>query len=233
MKKHIANAVTLSNLFFGCCALVAIFQGKLEMACLFILFSLLADFLDGFVARMLGTSGPLGTQLDSLADAVSFGLVPGFMIFSLYYFPGIVGQQVSDFPSLAYLSFLIPLCATYRLGKFNLDTRQTESFIGLPTPAMTLFVIGLVLSVVWNSNGYRVHILNPYFLIAITLLFSWLMVSEIALFSLKIKSLTWSNNRIRYIFAGIALLCGIAFRETALSIVILLYVGSAIWRKPD
>lgn len=229
MKKHIANGVTLTNLFFGCCALVAIFQGELEQACFFLFGSLVADFADGFVARRLGTNGPLGTQLDSLADVVSFGVVPGMMLFSLFSYPSILGELSHLFPNFGYSAFLIPMFAAYRLGKFNLDTRQTDAFLGVPTPAMTLFVVGLVLSVEWNSMDIREYILNHYFLIAVILAFSWLMVSEIPLFSLKIKSLAWSKNRIRYIFAAIALLCAFTFRETAISLVILLYIGSALF----
>lgn len=195
VKKHIPNAITCCNLFSGCVACVMAFSGKFESAMLFIVLGAVFDFFDGMVARLLGVSSPLGVQMDSLADDVTFGLAPATVIFSF--------MRGLEYPSsfladvLPYLAFLIAVFSACRLAKFNIDTRQTTSFIGLPTPANALFWSSLIV----GGEKWLLEMDNAWILlVALILLFSYFLVSEIPMFSMKFKNLSWKSNRTRYIF---------------------------------
>ena len=195
IKKHIPNTITCCNLFSGCVACVMAFDGKFESAMLFIVLGAVFDFFDGMVARLLGVSSPLGVQMDSLADDITFGLAPATVIFSF--------MRGLEYPSsfladvLPYLAFLIAVFSACRLAKFNIDTRQTTSFIGLPTPANALFWSSLIV----GGEKWLFEMNNGWILIlALILLFSYFLVSEIPMFSMKFKNLSWKSNKTRYIF---------------------------------
>lgn len=197
ITRHIPNSVTCLNLFSGCIACVMAFQGKYETALLFILLSAVFDFFDGMLARLLNAHSIIGKDIDSLADDISFGAAPSFIVFSLFkevHYPDFLIDVQDVFP---YLAFLISVFSALRLAKFNNDTRQTSSFIGLPVPANALF---------WGALTVGAHHLlisehfNAIYLLALVLLFCYLLVSEIPMFSLKFKNLTWKDNKVSFIF---------------------------------
>lgn len=226
IKKHIPNTITLLNLWFGACALVCVFQEAFLLAATFTGLSLLADFLDGAVARLLKVNSELGVQLDSLADNVSFGLVPGLIFYTLL--QSVFPDDESVMNMTALPGFVFSLFACLRLAKFNMDTRQTTSFIGMPTPAATIFVVGLMLIVHFNSFGFRQMVLQPGFLYACIVGLSYLMISEIPMFSLKFERFTWKGNEIKFIFAAVTVAMLFFLREAALSLIILIYAVFSI-----
>ncbi|WP_210520696.1 CDP-alcohol phosphatidyltransferase family protein [Hymenobacter terricola] len=234
MKRHLPNAVTCLNLLFGCFALTAIFNGDLTMGAYFVGAAAVADFFDGLLARALRVSSAIGKDLDSLADMVSFGVVPGAILFKLLQV-GLLGAGSSWPPSISmewpavahyapFLAFLVTIFSALRLAKFNNDTRQTTSFIGLPTPACTLVVASLPLILAHDQFGLKDVILNPWFLVALTALLSGLLVAELPLFALKFKTLRWADNRRRFLFLLLAAGLLLALRATAVPLVVLLYV---------
>jgi CDP-diacylglycerol---serine O-phosphatidyltransferase len=217
MKKHIPNILTLLNLFFGCCALVCIFSTEFVSATLFLVGSGVCDFFDGMVARMLGIKSDFGKEVDSLADMVSFGVVPGAIVYMMLVLNYEVGEIANFFPAAtegghnifrlhikALPAFVISAFSCYRLAKFNLDSRQTEDFIGLATPANTLFFIGLLFVARNNTLGLAPVVLHPYLLYALIPISSFLLISEIPMFSFKLKGFVWKGNEIRFIFAALA-----------------------------
>lgn len=195
--RHIPNAVTCCNLFAGCIASVYALQGDYQTAILFIILGAVFDFFDGMLARLLDARSPIGKDLDSLADDVSFGFAPAAIVFSLF-----KEVRVPEFMSgiadiIPYTAFLIAVFSALRLAKFNIDPRQTTSFIGLPTPANALFWGSLVV------GGYDFLVsedFNALYLLGLVALTSWLLVAEIPMFSLKFKNLSWSDNKIRFLF---------------------------------
>lgn len=220
MKQHIPNLLTLSNAFAGSVALVFIFQQDWQNALLCIFSGLLADFLDGGVARLLGVSSELGKQLDSLADMITFGVVPGAIMYQLL----LKSCLASDWSmNLAFTAFLIPVFACLRLARFNLDSTQSEDFIGLPTPAATFFVIGLLL-IDWQQLMGANGLAQPATLLILVLLISWLMVSPIRLFGLKFKHFQWRGNAVRFVFLGLSATLLIVLQLAALVPIIGLYI---------
>lgn len=197
IKKHIPNTITCCNLFSGCIACVMAFDGKFESAMLFIVLGAIFDFFDGMVARLLGVSSPLGVQMDSLADDITFGLAPATVIFSfmrLLEYPSCLGDFAKVLP---FFAFFIAVFSACRLAKFNIDKRQTTSFIGLPTPANALFWSSLIV----GGGKWLFEMNNGWMLIlALIFLFSYFLISEIPMFSMKFKNLSWKSNRTRYIF---------------------------------
>ena len=198
IKKHIPNAITCGNLFSGCVAVTMAFCGEFKLALLFIVIGAVFDFFDGLVARILGVSSPMGVEMDSLADDVTFGFAPAAVVF--VYMRGLSYPSFLDGVAeyIPYLAFLIAVFSALRLAKFNIDKRQTSSFIGLPTPANALFWVSLVAGCgFWiQENLYYAWLL----IIGLIFLFSYLLVAEIPMFSLKFKRLAWRANKIRYIF---------------------------------
>lgn len=187
MKKHIPNFITSLNLFSGCIAAYLGFQGLHGWAFFFILLSSVFDFLDGFAARLLKAYSNIGKELDSLADVISFGFAPGAMVFSVL-------QQSELHTLLPFFGFIIPVFSALRLAKFNVDDRQSTSFLGLPVPANAIF---------WGGALYsytEFFAFQPWILCALALLFCILLISEIPMFSLKVKGLAWRDNKIQYIF---------------------------------
>lgn len=197
-----------------------------------IAFSQVFDFLDGFAARLLGVHSELGAQLDSLADLVSFGVVPGFFMFKLFEMSWMSGEPSVEF--LPYIALLIPLFSALRLAKFNIDTRQTDYFIGMPTPANTILILSVGLMAVYADEGTVKNILlHPFFLTALTVITSFLLVAELPLMSLKVKSIKWKENKGRWILiAGIAVLL-VLFRFRALAFIIPLYLILSLIFKPN
>ena len=197
IKKHIPNSLTCCNLMCGCMATGAAFYGNYRWAIVMIIVGAVFDFFDGMVARLLHVSSPIGKELDSLADVVTFGVAPSAILFHLFHhvhYPEFI-QPIEDF--LPYTAFLMAAFSALRLAKFNLDERQTSSFIGLPTPANALFWGSLVVGL----HAFLVSLkFNAVFLFLFMLLSCMLLVAEIPLFALKFKDLSWQNNSIKYIF---------------------------------
>lgn len=216
MKRHIPNLLTELNLFCGCIAIVlALKDNNLEYAAYFIFIAAFFDLIDGMAARLLNVKSELGKQLDSLSDVVSFGVAPAAIVFQM------LNQNIiTDFnPYLPYLAFLIAVFSALRLGKFNIDTRQTSSFIGLPTPANAMFFASLALL----NTKYPI-LISPLLLLFLTFLFSWLLVSPLKLFSLKFNSLSWSGNKVKYIFLAGTLILLITIKLYSLPLIILYYI---------
>jgi len=211
MKKHIPNTITCCNLISGCVATVFALYGIPEMALLFIILGAVFDFFDGMTARVLGVSSPIGKELDSLADDVTFGVAPASILFwflGVIDYPQFLEEWRSVIPLFAYI---ISAFSALRLAKFNLDTRQTTSFIGLPTPANALFWGSLIVGF-GSQMMYSMYTL-PLLLIG-TVVSSWLLIAEIPMFALKFKHWGFKGNEIKYgfiIFSAIALIGGIAY----------------------
>jgi len=224
MKQHIPNAVTLLNLLFGCCAIVSVFNGQFINGFWFFFAAIFADYFDGTIARRLGVHSPLGKQLDSLADVISFGFLPGVILYVLLLI-GWTGE--ATYPGLFQAgipAFTVTLFSALRLAKFNIDSRQTDYFIGLPTPSACLFTVGLLLIYHFDSFGLAGWITHPVFLYGCAVFLSFILVAELPMFNLKIKSFQWTGNEIKFIFATTALLLLIFLREAALSLTIVLYI---------
>ncbi len=225
MKRHIPNIITLTNLFFGCCATASVLYGQFMQAFYFFIASGVADYLDGTFARVLKVNSDIGKQLDSLADMVSFGVVPGAVLYMLLV-KGFAGEDVLpiELTIAASPAFLVTLFAAIRLANFNLDTRQTENFIGMPTPSIAMFAVGLLLIYVFDSFGLASLVSSPIFIYLTIPVLCWLMVAKFPMFGLKFKNLHWSGNEVRFIFAAAALVLGIVLKEAAFSAIIITYI---------
>lgn len=218
MKKHIPNAVTCANLFSGCIGVVFAFNGELEIAAYFVLLSGLFDFFDGMVARLLNVKSEIGKQLDSLADMVSFGFLPGVVMFQLL--------KISDNNSeyLPYLGFFITVFSALRLAKFNIDERQTEDFIGLNTPMNTLFIVSLP----FIAYDYPEIINSSITLMAIVAITCYLLVSEIKIFSFKLSDTSWAKNKYKFVFLMISLILIGFLKFVAVPFILILYISLSI-----
>jgi len=251
MKRHIPNLITLLNLFCGCVAVIFAVLNQLEIAALFVFLGIFFDFFDGFAARILKAQSPLGLQLDSLADMITSGLVPGIVMFQLLGM-SMTGGWNADLSSqatndtfwfglkvapLPFLGFLITLASAYRLAKFNLDEDQQTSFVGLPTPANALWILSLPLILLYHNNDLLNSILlNPWFLLSITLLSSFLLNAKIRLFALKFKSGNFKDNALRYLFLIGSLVLVITMKFIAIPVIIGFYIISSIilnWTTKD
>ncbi len=215
--KFIPNLFTLGNVLCGCVGIVEIFKGNLVMASYLVAVAAVLDFADGFVARTLNAQSEFGKQLDSLADACTFGILPSMLAFSL------LNQSNPSFGWLPYVAFLIAMFSVMRLAKFNIDTRQSESFIGVPTPANTILWAAFPLILV-NNPEYKSYILNESVLVFLIILMSGLLVAEIPLFALKFKTFGWKNNEIKFIFLIISVLLLVFLQYLAIPLIIFLYV---------
>ena len=220
IKKHIPNILTLLNLFCGCIAIVFAADLKFDIAFYFVCLGIFFDFFDGFFARKFGVAGPLGVQLDSLADMVTSGVVPGFVMFCM-----LSDNDFSTTNYLAYLGFIITLGACYRLANFNIDTRQSDSFIGLPTPANTLFIMSLPMVITAYPNNEIIDLLlNKWVLLIITLLSAYVMNAEIPLFSLKIKNFSFQKYKLQIAFLVAAIVMIVTLQILAIPLIIMTYV---------
>lgn len=221
IKKHIPNAITLLNLFSGCVAVTFALQSEFELAFYFVALGIFFDFFDGFFARLFKVSSPLGLQLDSLADMVTSGLTPGIVMLKMLSNSALAEQ----YNWLPYFGFIITLGSCYRLANFNIDTRQTDSFIGLPTPANALFVLSLPL-ILKHSDIVSVEqaLTNPWILIGISMLSAYILNAEIPLFSLKIKKFDLKANGVQIVFLLTSLFLLLFFHFLGVALVILFYV---------
>jgi CDP-diacylglycerol---serine O-phosphatidyltransferase len=276
IKRNIPNAITCGNLLCGCLAIVCAFNGNLIWASYLVGIAAVLDFLDGFAARMLKVHSEIGKQLDSLADMVTFGVVPGVIMFHLIQYAlvfdvisnadpellmGAGAISFTHWTFIPFIAFLIPVFSALRLAKFNIDTRQSDSFIGVPTPANSILIASfpLILGVENYSIGgfsglfagyqpgeYHMGeyimasttlsgsigtiplliqiLINPWFLLGITVLMSFLLVAELPLFALKFKHFKWKGNEIRFIFLGLSVLLLVFFQFTGIPFIIFLYV---------
>ena len=229
--KHIPNSITCCNLLSGCISIVLLCNGFVIASGIMIFIAAVFDFFDGFAARLLKAYSPLGAQLDSLCDVVSFGVAPSFIMY--YYLNQVVTMEVGGVNVAPFAAFFLAAFAALRLAKFNIDDRQTTSFIGLPTPAMGIFVASLPFTLRHESLSFMGNLMtNPYFLFAIVVIFSFLMVSEIPFFSLKVKSLKFKENKHLYLVALFAIIKVAIFGLAAIPFVMLFYIIVAMFVKP-
>jgi CDP-diacylglycerol--serine O-phosphatidyltransferase len=239
MKKHIPNLFTLMNLFSGMIAVIMAATDELVLAALFVFLGIFFDFFDGFFARKFNVAGELGKQLDSLADVVTSGVVPGIIMFQLMLYAAKgkwfmelsceVGNwheyQDTYYYFLPFSGLFITLAAAYRLANFNIDERQTSTFIGLPTPAFSIFVVSLPLILFYSDNSFFIGLVqNFYVLLGITILGCYMMNAEIPLFSLKFKNYGWKGNETKYLFLLGTMVMLLALQTVAIPLTILLYV---------
>lgn len=228
IRKNLANAVTCLNLICGCLSILYCIRIDLQMASMFIIAAAIFDFLDGFVARLTNSYSPIGKELDSLADVVSFGVAPGFILFALFYYNS--NFLTIDFDPMknwySFAAFLLPCGSALRLAKFNIDTRQSDGFIGMPVPSMGFIVAALPFIIFdektpeWFSN-FLVH---PITLIFLILGLCYLMLSELQLISLKFKTYDFASNKPRYILLGIGAVLLVLLKFKALPLIILSYI---------
>ena len=223
LKRHIPNAITCGNLFSGCMSILFLTSGMPVKAAIMIFVAGLFDFLDGFTARLLHAHTPIGADLDSLSDVVSFGVAPGFIMYELM-------QQSRDLIPLSLLgikvlpclAFLLPVFSAIRLAKFNIDDTQKTSFRGMPAPAMAIFVASLPLAL--SQAASLVPSLHYYTCFNLTIILSYLMVCHFRFFSFKMKSVKWKGNEVRWIFLLAALVGFAIFKLVALPFVMMLYI---------
>jgi CDP-diacylglycerol--serine O-phosphatidyltransferase len=251
IKQHIPNFLTCCNLLCGCLAIVCAFQGNLIWAAYLVGIAAVFDFFDGFAARLLRVVSPIGKDLDSLADMVTFGVVPGIIMFQLMNLAQLSIEQrniISGLPLekswpsfdnhflLSYVSFVIPVFSAIRLAKFNNDVRQTTSFIGLPTPANAVLIAAIPLILFIQFSGGLSwaweYLLNIYFLLALSVILSFLLISELPLFALKFKTFSWNGNKTRYIFMAFSLLLVICFQFLGIPLIIILYIILSLLTNP-
>ena len=226
MSKHIPNLLTISNLICGCIALYFTFQGELVFTAYLIGLAAIFDFMDGAAARLLNVSNPIGKELDSLADMVSFGLVPGSVVFHLL--------EESPLSQYSFMALIIPIFSAYRLAKFNVDENQNENFIGLPTPANCLVFVSIPLITTFNSESTIAYLFEiPEILLIITILMSLALVSRINMFSLKFKNLKFQDNKFRFFLITMSIILLTWLEFSAIPIIILLYIMMSIVKRTN
>jgi len=233
IKKNIPNAITSLNLLFGCIALVLIFHNNLVGAACMVLFAGIADFFDGMAARLLKVHSAIGKELDSLADVVSFGVVPGMMIFKLI---DNTGNLVDESDIVRWIGLSIPIFAALRLAKFNIDERQATYFIGVPTPAIALLISSFPLILIYNAadfyDGASGHVILRWLFVAISIICSALMVLPIRLISMKFKNMSWADNKSRFLLLILSLVSIIVFRFASVPIIMVLYIVLSLFANP-
>lgn len=225
ITKHIPNSITCCNLISGCIAVTYAFMLDFHMALLWIIIGAVFDFFDGMSARLLHVSSPIGKELDSLADVVTFGVAPATMLFtelSVMTYPTLMEPLRAYVP---YIAFLMAAFSALRLAKFNLDERQRMGFIGLPTPANALFWGGLI---VGGSQFLESKAWTSWMLIGLLLLSCWLLVAEIPMFALKFKHWRWEGNKVRYLFVLTCIPLLLIFGIAAFAIIVAWYVVLSI-----
>lgn len=234
MKKQIPNILTLFNLLSGIIACIFAVKGLLIESAFFVFLGVFFDFFDGFAARLLKVQGELGKQLDSLADVVTSGVAPALVMYQMLKSKSELSRVLvyknEEWELLPLIGLLLALAAAYRLANFNIDTRQSNSFIGLPTPAMALVVLSIPLIIEYGQYNWAIQLVeNPLFLIGITFLLVYLMNANISLFSLKFKDFSWKNNRYRFAFILISLFLLLFFAVIAVPVIVFLYVIMSVF----
>lgn len=235
ITKYIPNTFTLANLFSGILAVLFAVNDRMEYAALFVAIGIFFDFFDGFFARKFNVTSEVGLQLDSLADMVTSGLVPGIVMYQLLNHA--VGLPWGEdhflyLPNIGWLGLAITLASAYRLAKFNVDERQTSAFIGLPTPANAIFILSIPLILIFEEYAFaKALFTNPYLLIGITLLSCVLLNAELPLFALKFNNFSWTDNKQRYLFLILCIVLLVTLKFLAVPLVILLYILiSMVWK---
>jgi len=228
IKYLIPNSLSLANLACGCAAAMYAINGELFLAAILIVIAAVFDLLDGMMARLLKATSDIGEQLDSLADMVTFGVAPGMMVFS------ILSNVDGDAGWLPFAAFIIPLCSALRLARFNAIKAESESFIGLPTPANAIFWAMLIIISHWKDQNlppssdigfhFDTMMADQSFVLTVAIILALLMVSKIPMFSLKLKNLSWQNNKVQYIFLVCCVLSIISFQAVGLLLIIPLYI---------
>jgi CDP-diacylglycerol---serine O-phosphatidyltransferase len=227
IKNNIPNSITLLNLLSGILSIYFGTLGELQFSAAMIFVAAFFDFLDGLFARLLNAKSPIGAQLDSLADVVSFGVAPAFVLFHTI---NMVNEMNGDsgLGYLAFFAFIVPLFSALRLAKFNIDENQTTSFVGLPTPAVGLllasFPIMILVCLAEDKGLYYDLVTNAYFLAGVAIVSSLLMVSKLPMFALKFKSVSWAENQSRYIFIILSFFLLVLLKMAAIPIIVLLYL---------
>ena len=229
LKQHIPNAITCCNLVSGCLSILFLTQNMPVKAALMIFVAGLFDFLDGFSARLLKVHSPIGADLDSLSDVVSFGVAPGFIMYWLMSRSFDLPQWcIAGIKVLPCLAFLLTVFSAIRLAKFNVDETQKTSFRGIPAPGMAIFIASLPLALS-QVHHLKDGALSYWACIGITLIFSFMMVSRLRFFSFKMKSAKWKGNEVRWIFLFVALVSFVIFKWLALPFVMMLYILLSIF----
>jgi CDP-diacylglycerol--serine O-phosphatidyltransferase len=243
MKSYIPNFLTLLNILSGCIATVFAVLNQLEWAALFVFIGIFFDFFDGLAARALNVQSEIGVQLDSLADVITSGLVPGVVMFQLLNMSQsggwnlAFGHEVTEsmawyggkINTISFLGFAITLASAYRLAKFNVDENQVSSFVGLPTPANALMILSLPLILMYHNNEFLSGIiLNPWFLVGLTALSAYLLNSPIKLFALKFKNWSFKENGVRYLFLIGSLIMLLTLKFLAIPLIIIFYILASL-----
>jgi len=213
LVRHIPNMLTSANLLCGCLGLISVFGNYPVEPAYFIWAACVFDFFDGFAARLLKVSSPIGKELDSLADMISFGVLPAMAMYTWI-------DSTSGVSWLSYIALMIAVFSSFRLAKFNVDTRQADTFIGVPTPANALFLTSLV----FLPESMRTIIFTAPVLTGITVVFSLLLVAPFELFALKFKDFSWKNNKIRFSFLAVSVILLMFLKAGALPAIILSYI---------
>ena len=229
IKQHIPNAITCGNLVSGCLSVLFLSMNMPVKAAIMIFVAGLFDFLDGFAARLLNAHSPIGADLDSLSDMVSFGVAPGFIMYWLMI-------HATDVPDVALfgigvlpcLAFMLPVFSAIRLARFNIDDTQTTTFRGIPAPGMAIFIASLPLALS-QAEHLTDGALGYWACLGITLVFSFMMVSRLRFFSFKMKSAKWKGNEARWIFLAVAVISFVIFRWIALPFIMMLYILMSIF----
>lgn len=228
LKQHIPNTITCGNLVSGCISILLLTSGRPVAAAIMIFVAGLFDFFDGFAARLLHAHSPIGGDLDSLSDVVSFGVAPGFIMYWLMRHAQHPEITMFGLDLLPCLAFLLPVFSAIRLAKFNIDDTQTTSFRGIPAPGMAIFIASLPL-MLGQLGHLKDGVLGYWVCLGITLVFSFMMVCNLRFFSFKMKSLEWKGNEMRWIFLLIAVVGFAIFRWLALPFILMAYVLMSIF----
>lgn len=241
IKRHIPNIITLLNLFSGSVAVIFAVKGNLVLAAIFVAAGIFFDFFDGMAARLLDVKSELGLQLDSLADVVTSGVVPGIVMYQLMNKALPAGELSSNWEATAFdaqikpfalFGLLIILGSAYRLAKFNIDDRQTDSFIGLPTPANAILILSLPLILTFQPGAFATDlILNEWFLLGLTLFSCYLLNAELPLFALKFSEWGFKENKLRYLFLISCVVLIFLLKFIAIPVIILLYIILSIFNN--
>jgi len=229
LKQHIPNAITCGNLVSGCLSILFLTHNMPVKAAIMIFVAGLFDFLDGFAARLLHAHSPIGADLDSLSDVVSFGVAPGFIMYWLM-------SRSFDLPQwcivginmLPCLAFLLPVFSAIRLAKFNIDSTQKTTFRGIPAPGMAIFIASLPLALS-QVHHLKDGVLSYWACLGIALIFSFMMVSRLRFFSFKMKSAKWNGNEVRWIFLLVTITSFVIFKWISLPFVMMFYVLLSIF----
>ncbi|SEI42106.1 CDP-diacylglycerol---serine O-phosphatidyltransferase [Dyadobacter sp. SG02] len=220
IRRNIPNALTCGNLLCGCIGVVEAFLNNLLLSCVLIGIALIFDFLDGFIARLLKVTSPIGRDLDSLADMVTFGLLPAIILYQL------LMQSIPDLFGIwkAYPAFIVAIFSAIRLAKFNNDPRQSDSFIGVPTPANAMLIASLPLIVHTEGEFWKNIIINTNNLLILSVIMSYALVMELPLIALKFKSFGWKGNEARFILIGVTVVLLATLKFLAVPAILIVYV---------